>query len=100
MKNIENLVKIIKERKNSDLEKSYTATLLSGGLEKCIEKLQEEFDELKEALNNKSNIVHEAADTIYHLLVVLEAAGIDFKDVLKELDDRKKQSGIQEKQNR
>ena len=96
----EDLIKVIKERKKSNIGKSYTKQLISSGLDKCIDKLQEEFDELKEALNNKSNIVHEAADTIYHLLVVLEAAGIDFKDVLKELDDRKKQSGIQEKQNR
>ena len=62
--------------------------------------LKEEFDELKEALNDKSNIVHEAADTIYHILVTLEAADIKFEDVLKELEDRKKQSGIEEKNTR
>ena len=46
------------------------------------------------------DIVHEAADTIYHLLVTLEAADIKFEDVLKELENRKKQSGIEEKNNR
>jgi phosphoribosyl-ATP pyrophosphohydrolase len=98
--NLENLVKTIKDRKNKDDDKSYTALLLSGGLIKCIDKMQEEFDELKEALNENSNIVHEAADTIYHLLVTLEAADIKFEDVLKELENRKKQSGIEEKNNR
>jgi len=98
--NLENLVKTIKDRKNKDDDKSYTALLLSGGLTKCIDKMQEEFDELKEALNENSNIVHEAADTIYHLLVTLEAADIKFEDVLKELENRKKQSGIEEKNNR
>ena len=97
---LENLVKIIRDRKNKDKDKSYTSSLLSGGLDKCINKLQEEFDELKEALNNNSNVVHEAADMIYHLLVVLEATNIKFEDVLNELERRKKQSGIEEKNNR
>ena len=98
--NLENLVKKIRDRKNSDENKSYTSSLLSGGLVRCINKLQEEFDELKEALNDNSNIIHEAADTIYHLLVTLEAANIKFEDVLKELENRKKQSGIKEKNSR
>ena len=95
-----NLVKIIRDRKNKDEDKSYTASLLSGGLSNCIYKMEEEFGELKEALNNKSNIEHEAADTIYHILVTLEAANVRFEDVLKELESRQKQSGIEEKNNR
>jgi phosphoribosyl-ATP pyrophosphohydrolase len=98
--NLINLVKIIRDRKNKNEAKSYTSLLLSGGLSKCIDKMEEEFSELKEALNEKSNIVHEAADIIYHLLVTLEAANIKFEDVLKELENRKKQSGIEEKNNR
>ncbi|MDC6470162.1 phosphoribosyl-ATP diphosphatase [Candidatus Pelagibacter sp. Uisw_099_02] len=98
--NLINLVKIIRKRKNKDEDKSYTSSLLSGGLSKCIDKMEEEFGELKEALNNNSNIAHEAADTIYHLLVTLEVADIKFEDVLKELESRKKQSGIEEKNNR
>jgi len=90
---LESLVQIIRDRKNKNLKNSYTASLLSGGVSKCIDKLQEEFDELREALNNNSNIVHEAADTIYHLLVALEVANIKFEDVLNELEKRKKQSG-------
>jgi len=99
-KNLINLVKTIRDRKNKDKDKSYTSSLLSGGLTKCIDKMQEEFGELKDALNDNSNIVHEAADTIYHLLVTLEAADIKFEDVLKELENRKKHTGIEEKNNR
>ena len=98
--NLIDLIKIIRDRKNKNEDKSYTSSLLSGGLSKCIDKMEEEFGELKEALNDNSNIVHEAADTIYHLLVTLEAADIKFEDVLKELENRKKQSGIEEKNNR
>jgi len=98
--NLINLVKTIRDRKKQDEDKSYTSSLLSGGLSKCIDKMEEEFSELKEALNNKSNIVHEAADIIYHLLVTLEVADIKLEDVLKELENRKKQSGIEEKNNR
>ena len=99
-KNLLDLVNIIRDRKNKEEDKSYTSSLLSGGLSKCIDKMEEEFSELKEALNDKSNIVHETADTIYHILVTLEAANVRFEDVLKELESRKKQSGIKEKNNR
>ena len=98
--NLLNLVNIIRDRKNKDEDKSYTSSLLSSGLSKCIDKMEEEFSELKEALNDRSNVVQEAADTIYHILVTLEAADIKFEDVLKELENRKKQSGIEEKNNR
>jgi len=98
--NLLNLVNIIRDRKNKDEDKSYTSSLLSGGLSKCMDKMEEEFGELKKALNNKSNVVNETADTIYHILVALEAADIKFEDVLKELENRKKQSGIEEKNNR
>ena len=98
--NLIDLVKIIRDRKNKDEDKSYTSLLLAGGLTKCIDKMEEEFGELKEALNDKSNIVHETADTIYHILVTLEAADVRFEDVLKELENRQKQSGIEEKNNR
>ena len=98
---LKDLIKIIRERKKSKDENSYTNQLISSGLPKCIDKLQEEFDELKDALNNdNSNIVHETADVLYHLLVSLEVANIKFEDVITELENRKKQSGIEEKKNR
>ena len=95
------LVKIIRSRKNTSIDQSYTSKLLNEGIDKCIDKLQEEFDELKDSLkNDNSNVVHESADLIYHLLVTLESAGIKFEDVLNELEKRKKQSGIEEKNSR
>ena len=97
---LEELVKIIRERKNSTTDKSYTSSLLNAGLDKCIDKMTEEFDELKEALNTKNNQVHEAADLIYHLLVSLEAADIRYEDILKELQRRSSQSGIDGKNSR
>tara|TARA_B100000780_G_C20928077_1_gene369896 strand:- start:13 stop:315 length:303 start_codon:yes stop_codon:yes gene_type:complete len=100
MKNITNLLEIIRSRKNQDINKSYTASLMDAGIKKCIDKLHEEFSELTEALNKKTNIVHESADLIYHLLVTLEVANIKFEDVLIELEKRQKQSGIEEKNNR
>ena len=97
---LQNLVKTIKESKVKDKKLSYTSYLLSGGIESCIDKLEEEFNELKEAIRGNNNIIHETADTIYHLLVSLEAANINFNDVLIELEKRKKQSGFEEKKNR
>ena len=98
---LEDLIKTIRERKSSSSENSYTKQLLSLGIEGCVKKLQEEVDELKEALiKNQSNATHEAADTIYHLLVSLESANIKFEDVVDELEKRKKQSGLEEKKNR
>ena len=97
---IKDLAKTIKERKDASPKNSYTALLLSGGISKCIDKLEEEFGELKEALNKKDNEVHEAADLFYHLLVVSEVANIEFQDILDELEKRKKESGLEEKKNR
>ena len=111
--NLESLVKIIRNRKNKDKTSSYTAFLLSEGPEKCIDKLQEEFDELKEALNSlaaaskqsvvidsKKKVLHETADLIYHLLVALEGEHIKFEDVIDELERREGESGFEEKRNR
>jgi len=97
---IKDLVEIIKKRKVSKSDKSYTYSLLNKGLDKCTEKLEEEFFEFKNATIKKSNIVHEGADLIYHLLVTLESANTKFDDILKELERRKGQSGIEEKKNR
>ena len=101
MKNdLKTLIEIIRSKKEQDPKKSYSALLLSSGLDNCISKLEEEFYELKEALKENKNKIHETADLIYHLLVTLEVANIKFEDVLIELQKREKQSGIEEKKNR
>ena len=101
MKNeLKTLIETIRSKKGQDPKKSYSALLLSSGLDNCISKLEEEFYELKEALKENKNKIHETADLIYHLLVTLEVANIKFEDVLIELQKREKQAGIEEKKNR
>ena len=97
---IEKLVRTIRSRKESDVKSSYTSFLLSEGNDYCLNKLKEEVDELKDAIKNKKNITHEAADVIYHLLVTLESAGVNFDDVITVLKKREDTSGFEEKRNR
>ena len=97
---IEKLVKTIKSRKRNNVKSSYTSFLLSKGNDHCLNKLKEEVTELEDAIKNKKNTVHETADVIYHLLVTLESAGINFDDIIKELKKREGTSGFEEKKNR
>ena len=97
---IEKLVETIRLRKKDDIKSSYTSFLLSKGNDHCLKKLKEEVFELEDAIKNKKNIIHESADVIYHLLVLLESAEINFDDVEVELEKRKGVSGFKEKENR
>jgi len=97
---IDKLVKTIRSRKGSDIKSSYTAHLLSKGSNYCLNKLKEEVTELEDAIKNKKNKVHETADVIYHLLVTLESAGVNFDDIVTELKKREGISGFEEKKNR
>ena len=86
---LENLFKLARERKKSPIDDSYTNKLLSDkSLSK--EKILEEINELIEAVENNSNIIHEAADVFYHLIMYLEANDIKIEDVIGELEKRKK----------
>ena len=97
---IEKLVKTIKSRKRNNVKSSYTSFLLSKGNDHCLNKLKEEVTELEDAIKNKKNTVHETADVIYHLLVTLESADINFDDIITELEKREDTSGFEEKKNR
>ena len=97
---IEKLVETIRSRKGRNVKSSYTSFLLSKGTDFCLDKLKEELTELEDAIKNNKNKVHEAADVVYHLLVTLESSGIDFNDIIKELEKRKGTSGFEEKKNR
>ena len=97
---IEKLVKTIRSRKGNDVKSSYTSFLLSKGNDHCLNKLKEEVTELEDAIKNKKNTVHETADVIYHLLVTLESAGVNFDDIITELEKREDTSGFEEKKNR
>ncbi len=94
---IEKLVKTIKSRKGSDVKSSYTSFLLSKGNDYCLNKLKDEITEFEDAIKNKKNTVHETADVIYHLLVTLESAGVNFYDIIRELKKREGTSGFEEK---
>ena len=97
---IEKLIETIRSRKGNDVKSSYTSFLLSKGNDHCLNKLKEEIAELEEAIKNKKNIIHETADVIYHLLVTLESAGVNFDDVITVLKKREDTSGFEEKRNR
>ena len=88
-KSLEELVSIIRERKNSSTEKSYTNKLINNK-KMCVEKVHEEINELIDAIQDNNNQIHEAADVLYHLMVLLEANGIKIEDVMDELKKRQK----------
>ena len=91
LKSLEELVNTIRERKNANPEKSYTNKLLNDK-KMCVAKMNEEVNELINRIEKNDNKVHEAADVLYHLLVLLEGNGIKIEDVMKELKIR--QNGI------
>ncbi|MDA7544810.1 phosphoribosyl-ATP diphosphatase [Candidatus Pelagibacter sp.] len=86
---LENLIKLVRERKSSPVDGSYTNKLL---IDKSLSKAKvlEEVDELIEAVEENSNIIHEAADVFYHLLMYLEANDVKIEEVMSELEKRKK----------
>ena len=89
LKNLEDLIKTIRDRKNSSPDKSYTNKLLNNK-NLSVSKVKEEVAELIEAVEKNTNKVHESADVMYHLLVYLEANNIKIEDVMEELAKRKK----------
>ena len=87
--NLEQLIKTIRERKNSSSDKSYTNKLLNDK-NLSVSKVKEEISELIESVEKNSNKIHEAADVMYHLMVYLEANNIKIEDVMSELKKRQK----------
>jgi phosphoribosyl-ATP pyrophosphohydrolase len=102
MNTLEKLVATIASRHGQLSESSYTAKLLNSGTEKCAKKFGEEAFELAMAavLNNKANTTNEAADVLYHLLVLLQSSGVELSDVMAVLEKREGTSGLVEKANR
>ena len=89
LKTLEDLILLVRERKKSAPEQSYTKKLLNDKL-LSTKKVKEEIRELAESVENNSNKIHEAADVLYHLIVYLEANEIKIEDVMEELNERKK----------
>jgi phosphoribosyl-ATP pyrophosphohydrolase len=96
------LEKTIRARKAASGDVSYTRKLLDGGPEKCAKKLGEEAAETVIAGVSQDNaaLTGEAADLLYHLLVLLEVRDVPLDDVLAELESRMGQSGLEEKASR
>ena len=88
-KTLEELIAVIRKRKESSVKESYTKKLLSDK-NLSIEKVKEEIAELIDAIEKNSNKVHESADVLYHFMVLLEANGIKIEDVMNELKKRQK----------
>jgi phosphoribosyl-ATP pyrophosphohydrolase len=93
------LAATIRERRNSPADTSYTRQLLDAGPEKCAKKLGEEAAEtiIAALVQPDDDLKNEAADLLYHLLVLLESRLVDFDDVLRKLEERQAQSGLAEK---
>jgi phosphoribosyl-ATP pyrophosphohydrolase len=96
---LNDLADLIASRKDADPESSWTAKLLSKGPEKCAEKFGEEaIEAIVEAVKgDKDRLTSEAADVLYHLLVMLTARDVKLDAVLAELEKRQGTSGIAEK---
>ena len=89
LKNLEELIKLIRERKKNSPGNSYTKKLLNNK-NLSTDKVKEEIGELIESVENNSNKIHESADVLYHLVVYLEANNINIEDVMDELKNRRK----------
>jgi phosphoribosyl-ATP pyrophosphohydrolase len=99
---LEMLAEIIAGRAASDDKGSYTARLAASGVAKCAQKLGEEAVEAAIAAvqGDRENLTKEAADLVYHLLVVLQVSGVTLDEVKAELQSRTAQTGLEEKASR
>ena len=96
---LDRLAATIQTRKGADPESSWTAKLLAKGPEKCAEKFGEEAVEaiIEAVKGDREKLTAEAADVLYHLLVMLAARDVTLDQVLAELERREGISGLAEK---
>lgn len=99
---LDDLFATIEARKTADPETSWTAQLLAKGPEKCAEKFGEEAVEaiIEAVKGDREKLTGEAADVLYHLLVMIAARDVTLEAVLAELAQRQSRSGIAEKASR
>ena len=99
---LKTLEQVIISRKSVDPSSSWTAQLLAAGPEKCAEKFGEEAIEaiIEAVKGDQKALTSEAADVVYHLMVMLASRSIDFNDVLTELARRSDISGLDERAQR
>ncbi|MEO6014586.1 MAG: phosphoribosyl-ATP diphosphatase [Devosia sp.] len=96
---LEDLNQRVLSRAGASPDESYTAKLLSEGLEKCAKKFGEESVEaiIAAVSKDKKATISEIADVVYHLLVLLKSSGVTLDEVMASLDRRTAQSGLDEK---
>jgi len=87
---LENLFETVKSRRDKPLDSSYTSHLIAGGLQEVVAKFGEESSELIAAACGQGDVVGEAADVIFHLMVVLAVKDAEFSDVVRELERRRR----------
>ena len=99
---LQQLTRVLEERKNADPESSYVAKLYDKGLDAILKKIGEEATETVMAAKdgNQQQVIYETADLWFHTLVLLSQQGLSADDVLAELARRFGISGIEEKANR
>ena len=96
---IRDLERRVQARAGESADVSYTRKLLDRGVDQCAKKFGEEAVEVAIAAvsEDRQSLIREAADVLYHLLVVLHARGISLDEVEAELGARSRQSGLEEK---
>ncbi|WP_378944308.1 phosphoribosyl-ATP diphosphatase [Paracoccus sp. R86501] len=96
---LQRLAATIESRKSADPDSSWTAKLLAKGPEKCAEKFGEESIEaiIEAVKGDRARLTSEAADVVFHLLVMLAARDVTLEDVEAELARREGTSGLTEK---
>lgn len=89
---LEEVFSVVQDRKENPREDSYVSSLYSDGRERILGKLREESHELMKAVDEQgeSEIIHESADVIFHILVLLSYEDVDLEQVMDELRDRRK----------
>ncbi len=102
MDTLNQIYQIIDSKKDANPEKSYVASLLNGGVEKISKKVVEEAGEtiIASLSENKNRVISEAADLVFHLMVLLYAKKVKPRDIMKELEARMGISGLDEKARR
>ena len=99
MSALERLAATIEARRGADPASSWTAKLLAAGPERCAKKFGEEAVEavIEAVAGDRARLTSEAADVLYHLLVMLAAREVTLAEVLAELERREGVSGVAEK---
>lgn len=102
---LQQLVRVIRDRRDNPPARSYTTTLLAGGVPTIGAKIEEEAAELVEAAaetgpDARLHMIHEAADVLFHLLVLLRYRDIEWEEIEAELGRRFGICGLDEKESR